>query len=320
MKHTILLYYKYIQIENPEKLMKEQRSLCNGLDLKGRIIVSKEGINGTVEGLTENTEDYIKEMCDDSRFEDIHWKKSEGTGDSFPKLSVKNRKEIVSLSLDEQDINPNEMTGNRLNPEELKKWYKENKDFVIIDMRNDYELEVGKFDRTIFPGLKNFRDLPNKLEEIKDLKDKAVVTVCTGGVRCEKASGYLVSRGFKDVYQLDGGIVSYMEKYPSEEFKGSLYVFDKRIIMNFDDSNNLNKHIVIGKCKLCNKSSESYVNCKNKQCNLHFICCNDCMDKDGRPFCSNLCRKIIQRKETVNFVKNIWSNLIHRNKREGNKI
>lgn len=297
MKHQILLYYKYVYIDDPKKLMEEQKALCKDLDLKGRIIVAKEGINGTVEGAVENTEKYIKEMSKDSRFNDVHWKKSEGTGKSFPKLSVKVRDEIVSLHLDKEDFNPNETTGKRLKPEDLKKWYENNEDFVIVDMRNDYELQVGKFDKTIFPGMKNFRDLPEQLKSIENLRDKKVLTVCTGGVRCEKASGYLVKQGFKDVYQLDGGMVSYMEKYPNSEFRGSLYVFDKRITMHFDDED---KHQIIGKCKLCNKKCEQFVNCANKRCNKHFVCCDNCKHKDGKAFCSVSC-----------FVRSIWNKVVH---------
>lgn len=285
MEHVTLLYYKYITIDNPKQLMDDQRNLCESLDLKGRIIVAHEGINGTVEGTKENTEAYIKEMSKDSRFNDIHWKKSISPGDSFPRLSVKVRPEIVSLHLKDEDFSPREVTGNRLSPDELKQWYDHNEDFVIVDMRNDYELEVGKFDKTIFPGMKNFRDLPRQLKEIEDVKNKKVLTVCTGGVRCEKASGYLKQKGFDNVYQLDGGIVSFMEKYPNSNFRGSLYVFDKRKTMHFDDPD---KHEVIGRCMRCDTPCETYENCAHTECNRHFVCCADCAH--GKPFCSYTCK------------------------------
>lgn len=285
--YTILLFYKYVHIENPEELRDEQRALCERLGLKGRIIVAKEGINATVEGTTEATNEYLKVYLADPRFADTHIKKSAGTGDSFPKLSVKVRPEIVSLHL-ENDINPNELTGNHLKPEELKKWYENGKDFVVIDFRNDYEFKVGRFKNSIMPTLQNFRDIPKALGEIEHLKDKTVLTVCTGGVRCEKASGFLKREGFKDVYQLDGGMVTYMEKFPGQEFEGSLYVFDKRITMTFDSPEN---HKVIGKCDKCEVPSERYVNCKNPRCNKHFICCEDCSEEDSRSFCSVECRE-----------------------------
>lgn len=292
--HTILLYYKYVKLDDPKIEMEKQRAICEVLGLTGRIIVSEEGINGTCEGTTENTEKYIAWMDKQKKFRNIHWKKSVGTGNAFPKLSVKVRKEIVSLHLDEnEDINPNVVTGKKLKPDELRKWYEENKNFYIVDMRNDYELEVGKFEGTVFPGLENFRDLKKNLNIIDDLKDKTVLTVCTGGVRCEKASGLLLKSGFKDVYQLDGGIVSYMEKYPGKDFKGSLYVFDQRVTMNFDGD----KHEIIGRCYRCSNLSERYVNCANLMCHKHFICCKNCDTANGS-FCSTKC------EETVLAVKN----------------
>ena len=292
--HTILLYYKYVKLDDPKIEIEKQRAICEVLGLTGRIIVSEEGINGTCEGTTENTDKYIAWMNKQKKFINIHWKKSAGTGNAFPKLSVKVRKEIVSLHLDEnEDINPNVVTGKKLKPDELRKWYEDNKDFYIVDMRNDYELLSGKFESTVFPGLENFRDLKKNLNIIEDLKDKTVLTVCTGGVRCEKASGLLLKSGFKDVYQLDGGIVSYMEKYPGKDFKGSLYVFDQRVTMNFDGD----RHEIIGRCYRCSNSSERYVNCANLMCHKHFICCKNCDTANGS-FCSTEC------EETVLAVKN----------------
>jgi UPF0176 protein len=292
MEYQILLYYKYVFIENPELEMKCQKELCESLGLFGRIIVAREGINGTVEGTVENTEKYMKEMKNDPRFTDMHWKKSAGDGNSFPKLSVKARKEIVSLHLGTCDINPNEITGTHLPPVELHEWIKSGKEFYIVDMRNAYEHKVGHFKDSILPPIENFRDLPKVVEQISHLKNKTVLTVCTGGVRCEKASGFLITQGFEDVYQLDGGIVSYMEKYPNEDFKGKLYVFDRRVAMGpsallgtslyTDDP----RHEVIGKCDACGEKSENYVNCDNPVCHRHFINCEKCLQKNnGKAFC-----------------------------------
>jgi len=287
--YTILLFYKYVKINDPVQLKNEQRLLCEKLGLKGRIIVAEEGINVTLEGTTENTEKYLAVYLADPRFADTHIKRSAGTGVSFPKLSVKVRKEIVSLHL-ENDINPNEITGTHLKPEELKKWYEEGKEFYVIDMRNDYEFRVGRFKDSILMPVQNFRDIPSALSHIEHLKGKTVVPVCTGGVRCEKASGLLVREGFKDVYQLDGGIVTYMEQFPASEFEGSLYVFDKRILMHFDPAD---KHKVVGVCEKCEEKSERYVNCKNPRCNKHFICCESCSEEDGRSFCRVECKDAV---------------------------
>jgi UPF0176 protein len=280
MKYQILLWYKYVPIENPVHEMREQMRLCESLGLKGRIIIATEGINGTVEGTVENTEKYIEETKKDPRFSDVHWKKSEGTGNAFPKLSIKVREEIVSMHLHENDIKPWRVTGKYLNPEELHLWFEKGEEFYIVDMRNDYEQKSGYFEGSILPPLTNYRDLPKLLPLLKDLKNKKVLTVCTGGVRCEKASGFLVENGFSDVYQLQGGIVSYMEKYPNEHFKGKLYVFDGRVLMGFNTDSK--EHEIVGICEKCLKTSENYINCDTIGCHRHFILCEKCIDESGK--------------------------------------
>jgi UPF0176 protein len=288
--YQILLYYNYTTVTNPTELMEQQRAVCQSLNLKGRIIVAEEGINGTVEGLKANTEKYAELLQSDPRFAATHIKRSIGTGAAFPKLSVKVRSEIVSLHLGE-DINPNYITGKYLQPEELHKWFESGKEFYIVDMRNDYEAKVGMFEGSVLPGLSNFRDLPQALSSLECLKNKTVLTVCTGGVRCEKASGFLVKHGFSDVYQLYGGMVSYMEKYPNQHFLGKLYVFDQRVIMGFNTD--APEHTVIGRCALCAQPSENYVNCANNDCHLHFICCQNCY-RNGQAVCSDKCAEAIE--------------------------
>jgi UPF0176 protein len=289
--YEILLYYKYTTIEDPEALRISQEELCKRLNLKGRIIIAKEGINGTVEGLKEHTQTYIDEMVKDPRFSDIHFKRSEGTGTAFPKLSIKVRSEIVSAHLGEDDFSPVEITGKYLSAEELHEWLRSDKEFYLIDMRNDYEFKVGYFENSILAPFSNFRDLPKIIPAIEHLKHKTIVTVCTGGVRCEKASGFLVKHGFTDVYQLYGGIVSYMEKYPNQDFKGKLYVFDNRVVMGFNLEDSA--HQVVGKCDKCGASSDNYVDCAYIHCkgHRHFICCESCLEKDGGVYCSDECKK-----------------------------
>jgi UPF0176 protein len=278
MEYTVLLFYKYISIEDPETFAQEERERALRLRLTGRTIIAHEGLNATYEGTREATEQYRKELTADARFHDVQFKVSKGTGNAFRKLSVKVRKEIVSSHLGDDDVNPNEVTGKYLKPGELKKWYENGEEFVVVDMRNDFEFASGHFQNSIPSGMKNFRDLANATKKIEPLKNKKVLTVCTGGVRCEKASAYLVKKGFENVYQLEGGIVSYMEKYPTQEFKGTLYVFDNRLTMDFDDAA---KHEVVGKCARCSSSSERYVNCDNDVCHLHYILCENCEKSAG---------------------------------------
>ncbi len=287
--YQIVLFYKYTDIEDPQALMNSQRQLCVGLGLKGRLIIAKEGVNGTFEGTTENISKYVSALKTDPRFADVHIKLSDGNGDAFPRLSIKVRNEIVSSHLGEKDIDPRKTTGKYLQAEELHQWIKDGKEFYIVDMRNDYEFDVGRFAGSILPPLKNFRDLSGILPSIASLKNKTVVTVCTGGVRCEKASGFLVDNGFADVYQLYGGIVTYMEKFPNEAFKGALYVFDGRVTMGF----NLNdpKHEVVGNCWHCQKPAERYLDCAYIHCHgkRHFLCCDECL-KTHEGFCSAKCK------------------------------
>ena len=287
-EYQIILFYKYVFIDNPAEVKAWHDELCASLGLTGRCIIAVEGINATFEGTKKNIQEYVKELEKDARFQNIHFKLSAGTGNAFPKLSIKVRKEIVSLHLGTCDINPNEITGIHLKPEELHEWIKNKKEFYIVDMRNAYEHKVGHFENSILPPIENFRDLPKVVEQISHLKNKTVLTVCTGGVRCEKASGFLITQGFTDVYQLDGGIVSYMSKYPNEDFKGKLYVFDGRVTMGFytDDT----RHQIVGKCDECGEESENYVNCDNPVCHRHFINCFNCLAKnEGKSFCKGGC-------------------------------
>jgi UPF0176 protein len=290
MEYQVLLYYKYTDIADPQKVMLWQKSLCEKYGLKGRIILAQEGINGTVEGTTQNTILYMQEMEKHESFKEITYKKSNGTGKSFKKLSIKVRSDIVSNKLTDWQVNPHEITGKYVKAEVLHEWIKNKKDIVIVDMRNDYEHKSGHFKNSVLPQMETFRDLPKVIPQLKQYKDKTIVTVCTGGVRCEKASGFLIKNGFKDVYQLRDGIVTYMEQYPNQDFKGKLYVFDERVLMGFQT--NTLEHEVIGTCAKCGTKNEHYINCKNDNCHRHLIVCENCLDADGTTFCPQGCRKM----------------------------
>ncbi len=297
MNFQVLLFYKYVTIANPSELKDSYLALCKKYNLLGRTIIAEEGINGTVEGTIEDTELFARELLSDSRFSDMQIKRSKGNGKSFPKLSVKVRPEIVGTRFP-KEVDPTKLTAPHLKPEELRKWYEEDKDFVVIDMRNSYEFESGHFNKSIDPGMDASRELPQLIEKIKEeTKGKTVLTVCTGGVRCEKMSAYLLHEGMEDVYQLDGGMHSYMEKYPGKDFKGTLFTFDNRLVMDFGGERE-----VIGKCKRCDAKNEQYQNCANAECNMLFLICNDCMSSEGPGFCSERCEKSTVR--VVNRVRN----------------
>lgn len=287
----ILLYYKYVTLTDPEAVRDEQRALCERLGLKGRIIVAHEGINGTVEGTRESTSEYIDAMEQTSYFKDISYKRSPGTGNAFPKLSVRARSEIVTAGFPE--LNPQKVTGKYIDADTLHEWFETKKEFYIVDMRNDYEYASGFFENFIPSGLKNFFDLKEVLPKLAHLKNKSVVTVCTGGIRCEKASGFLVENGFTDVYQLKDGIQTYMERYPNKHFKGKLYVFDKRLTLGFNIESP--EHEIVGRCFHCDSPADTYVNCEYNFCHYHYICCMNCRDKEtGLAFCKVTCKESYQ--------------------------
>ncbi len=285
MTHQILLFYMYRNLENPEVLMERERAVWEVLGLKGRMIIAEEGINGTLEGTMEATEKYMQHLKNDKRFKYMDFKRSEGTGKSFPRISIKVRDEIVSTQLPKH-INPRVKTAPRVTAKQLHKMYEKGEDFVVVDMRNSWEIASGHFKNTIDPGMKASRDLPTKIEKIKqEAGDKKIVTVCNGGVRCEKMSAYLLDQGFGNVYQLHNGIHTYMQAYPGANYEGTLYTFDDRLTMDFTDD-----RPIVGKCYRCEKSSENYINCSNNTCHLLCIICDDCGGEESIVFCSDKCK------------------------------
>ncbi|WP_025729330.1 rhodanese-related sulfurtransferase [Heyndrickxia ginsengihumi] len=284
--YRVLLYYKYVTIENPEEFAKKHLKFCKELGLKGRILVAEEGINGTVSGLTEQTDRYIKEMKKDPRFSDMIFKVDKADDHAFKKMHVRPRKELVTLRL-ENDINPNEKTGKYLSPKEFYEAMQD-ENTVVLDARNDYEYDLGHFRGAIRPDIKAFRELPEWVREHKDeLKGKKIVTYCTGGIRCEKFSGWLLEEGFEDVAQLHGGIVTYGNdpEVQGELWDGQLYVFDSRIAVPV----NRKEHVIVGKDYFTGEPCERYVNCANPECNKQILCTEENEHKYMRS-CSHECR------------------------------
>ncbi|WP_347550214.1 rhodanese-related sulfurtransferase [Pseudalkalibacillus hwajinpoensis] len=286
--YQVLLYYQYVEIEDPEYFARKHLKFCKSLELKGRVLVGKEGINGTVSGMEENTEAYMEEMRNDPRFEDMVFKIDKVEGHTFKKMHVRARDEIVSLRL-EEDINPKEMTGNYLEPKDFMEAL-EDDDVIVIDARNDYEYDIGHFRNAIRPDIKAFRELPEWIEaNLADKKDKKVLTYCTGGIRCEKFSGYLMKKGFSDVSQLHGGIVTY-GKDPDVQgkyFDGKCFVFDDRLAV---DVNRTDEAKVVGECYHCQTPADTYINCANMECDKLHIVCEEC-EKTHLHYCSASCEE-----------------------------
>ncbi len=286
LNYQVLLYYQYVPIEDPESFATEHLKFCKELELKGRILVAAEGINGTVSGTIEETEKYMEAMHNDPRFADMVFKIDEHDGHAFKKMHVRPREEIVSLRL-EDDINPLETTGNYLSPKEFFEAMQE-EDTVVIDARNDYEYDLGHFRGAIRPEIETFRELPDWIKENKEqFKDKKVLTYCTGGIRCEKFSGWLLEEGFEDVSQLHGGIVSYGKdpEVQGELWDGQCYVFDNRISVPI----NQKEHVVVGVDYFDGQPCERYVNCANPECNQQILCSEENEHKYMRG-CTHECR------------------------------
>jgi UPF0176 protein len=286
--YSILLYYHYTPIEDPEAFREAHHLLCLKLNLLGRIIVAAEGLNGTVSGLREDCAQYMAAVKADPRFRDIDFKVDSADTQAFTKLHVRYKPEIVHSSL--RHVRPHEKTGVHLTPAEFKQ-LKDQEDVVLLDVRSDYEHMVGKFKNALTLAIENFRDFPEKVEELAHLKNKKVITYCTGGVKCEKASAFLLEQGFENVYQLHGGIIKYGMEEGGEDFEGKCYVFDNRLTV---DVNTVNPSI-ISTCYVCGQLSDRMVNCANATCNIHVPMCEPCgAEMEGA--CSDTCKSHAEKR------------------------
>lgn len=292
MEHYILLYYCYAQIENPELFRDQHHQLCLDLDLRGRIIVASEGLNGTVSGSQKACEKYMEEVTNDPRFAHTEFKVDVNDAPAFTKLYVRVKPEIVHSSL--KHIDPSVKTGKYIEPNEFREVLEEqDDDTIILDVRSNYEHNVGKFKNAVTLDIDNFRDFPEKIEELKQFRNKKVITYCTGGIKCEKASAYLLEQGFENVYQLHGGIIKYGLEAEGKDFEGKCYVFDNRIVKEVNAVN----PTITSKCYVTGAPSDRMVNCANPHCNMHIPmseegariydgCCSEECQKnpDSRPY------------------------------------
>ncbi len=266
--YRVLLYYQYVPIEDGETFAQKHLADCKELGLKGRILVADEGINGTVSGTIEQTNAYMELMKNDPRFSSTIFKIDEAEQNAFKKMHVRYRPELVNLSL-EDDVNPLELTGAYLDPKEFREAMLD-ENTVVIDARNDYEFDLGHFRGAIRPEIRSFRELPQWIRNNKEqFMEKRVLTYCTGGIRCEKFSGWLVREGFKDVGQLHGGIATYGKdpEVQGDLWDGQMYVFDSRIAVPI----NQKEHVIVGRDWFDGSPCERYINCGNPECNRQML-------------------------------------------------
>jgi UPF0176 protein len=268
--------------------------LCEGLNLRGRILISRQGINGTVGGDIDDLKKYIKSTKDFPGFKGIVFKWSDGGREDFPRLSVKDRRELVGFknSDDEFEVDENGVIGGgkHLKPEQINAMVEEFGDNVVFfDGRNENEAKIGKFKNAVVPNTRTSRDFIDELESGKydDIKHKKIISYCTGGIRCEVLSAMMKKRGFKEVYQIDGGIVKYGEAYGDDGlWDGSLRVFDNRMTIDFSDHAK-----VIGRCTHCDGPTNNFENCAWANCNELVLICLNCKQNKDLLFHTEQCRQ-----------------------------
>ncbi len=306
IKRKTISFYRYVSIPKPNELRDELFLAWFDFNCFGRIYLANEGINAQMSVPEDQWDDFVKHLNTYSYFKDVPFKYAvDGNGKSFYKLIVKVRKKIVADGINDPDFDPSK-TGTYLNAAEFNRAI-ERENTIVIDMRNHYESEVGRFDKAFCPDADTFREeLPLVIDHLKGKEDQKILMYCTGGIRCEKASAYFRHKGFKDVNHLHGGIIQYAKEIKEQnlesKFKGINFVFDERIGERITED-------VLSTCHQCGKACDRHVNCKNDDCHLLFIQCEDC-EKKMNGCCTPECVSIAalpieeQRKLRKGRVKN----------------
>ncbi len=290
--YTTISFYRYFTVEDPLQLKNKMQELCHSYNLKGRILVAKEGINAAVSGRKEDINSF-KMILRRDFLPGLTFREQEVSSLAHNKLVIRVRKEIVHFG---REVNLKNR-GETIKPELLQQWFKEGQspteasssreqeDFLMVDARNTYESAIGKFKNSLTLPLQNFREFAEKAEDLKKYKDRKIVLYCTGGIRCEKASSYLKENGFSKVYHLEGGIINYLN-YVSEKdllnyWQGGLFVFDNRLVSETGNS--------ISHCGHCGNDCERCYNCFNLDCDRLFLSCSECLEKMHNT-CSEKCK------------------------------
>ncbi len=289
-KRTTISFYQYARISNPEFFRNHLYELFDEIGVLGRIYVANEGINAQISVPTEHLDQFKSILNDINFLKGIRLNFAiEDDGKSFFKLIIKVRKKIVADGIDDPAFDPSNY-GVHLNAKEFNEMIGK-PDTILVDMRNHYESEIGHFENAILPEVVTFREsLPIIAEMLEEKRDKNLVMYCTGGIRCEKASAYMKYKGFKNVFQLNGGIIEYArqvnQQHLENKFKGKNFVFDERLGERISGE-------IISHCHQCGKPCDTHVNCKNDQCHILFIQCPECAKK-YEECCSKKCADYIK--------------------------
>lgn len=287
-KRKTVSFYRYVKIGDPQKLRDELYEKWSALTAFGRVYLSYEGINAQMSMPEHNWDAFMKLLYSYPAFDGVPFKSAvEDNGKSFYKLVIKVRDKIVADGIDDPTFDPSN-TGRYLSAAEFNK-YLEKPDTIVVDMRNHYESEVGRFEKAFCPDADTFKEeLPLVIDHLKGQEDKNVLMYCTGGIRCEKASAYFKHKGFKNVFHLHGGIIQYAHEVKQQgltsKFIGKNFVFDERVGERITDD-------IIAECHQCGAKCDRHVNCRNDDCHLLFIQCEEC-EKKFSSCCTPRCMEI----------------------------
>ena len=293
VERTTLSFYKYAHISDPAQFRNELYQTLESIETFGRIYISKEGVNGQISVPSSNLDEFKNRLFAFDFLNNIRLNIAiDDDGKSFYLLKIKLRNKIVADGLNDETFDVTNR-GVHLNAEKFNA-LTDDPNTIVVDMRNHYETEVGHFKDAILPDVDTFREALPKVEKIlENDKEKNIIMYCTGGIRCEKASAYYKHKGFKNVFQLDGGIIEYARQVETQglrnKFIGKNFVFDDRMGERISND-------IIAHCHQCGKPCDTHINCANDACHILFIQCDECAEKFHN-CCSQKCSDFIQLSE-----------------------
>ncbi len=282
--YVVLAFYLFAPIENPPREIADQKRFLKVRDATARIYISEEGINGQMSASPDDAEAYIEWMHGRAPFQNVEFKAHTYHEQAFPRLCIKYRKQLVAV---DRDVDMSRR-GEHVAPKRWKEMLEDDQERILIDVRNDYECDVGHFEGAECPPCRQFREFPDYVRELKKRIDPGktpVMMYCTGGIRCEVFSALMMEEGFNEIYQLDGGVVNYGNTVGTDHWKGKLFVFDDRLTVPLTKEGDAP---VVGKCKYCGTPNEDYFNCANMDCNTLFLCCSSCLE-EHKGCCQDSC-------------------------------
>lgn len=285
-------FYKYTPIEFPERTRDHLFALFTGFSLRGKVYVASEGINVFVCGEEPSIEKLKRFVRNTPAFAGALLKEETVQNWAYRKLTVRVKQEIVHSGVDNVDFASG---GKRLKPAELLEFYNSGKEFIIVDTRNDYESKIGHFKNALLPAMRNFREWDQVSDSLLEHKDTPIITYCTGGVRCEKASAVLVQKGFKEVYQIEGGILNFIQQYPDTVWQGGMFVFDDRKVVEPNTTPELQ---YTAECEFCGSPTAYYINCHNLDCDKIVVVCHECKTTHNY-CCSAECNSAPRKRDRI---------------------